>query len=120
MKELLVVGVWNSINQLSQILMAGMDLLMTNLFIGATDMGYLSIAKTIPLQIQNFIHMSANIFTPQLTKTYAGGNIKEFVKEIIFSMKITGFLGSVPIIGLIIFGKDFLRYGCQVSRTMKL
>ncbi|HDR8451435.1 hypothetical protein COD10_09655 [Bacillus thuringiensis] len=107
MKELLVVGVWNSINQLSQILMAGMDLLMTNLFIGATDMGYLSIAKTIPLQIQNFIHMSANIFTPQLTKTYAGGNIKEFVKEIIFSMKITGFLGSVPIIGLIIFGKDF-------------
>ena len=107
MKELLVVGVWNSINQLSQILMAGMDLLMTNLFIGATDMGYLSIAKTIPLQIQNFIHMSANIFTPQLTKTYAGGNIKEFVKEIIFSMKITGFLGSVPIIGLIILEKIF-------------
>ncbi|PEK30733.1 hypothetical protein CN603_19690 [Bacillus toyonensis] len=107
MKELLAVGFWNSVNQLNQIFMTGLDLLLTNIFIGATDMSMLSVAKTIPMQLQIFVQMIANTFTPQLTITYAKQGLNDFIKQVIFSMKVTGFLGSVPIIGLIVFGKDF-------------
>ncbi|CAG9612124.1 putative membrane protein EpsK [Bacillus rhizoplanae] len=107
MKELLAVGFWNSINQLNSIFMTGLDLLITNIFIGATDMSMLSVAKTIPMQLQTFVQMIANTFTPQLTITYAKKNLSDFIKQVIFSMKITGFLGSVPIIGLVVFGQNF-------------
>lgn len=44
-KELVGVGIWNSVNQLSQLLLTGFDLLIANVFIGSAEMGILSIAK---------------------------------------------------------------------------
>ena len=45
--ELLKNGVWNSVNKLSGILQTGLDLLLSNIFVGAAAMGIISLPRTI-------------------------------------------------------------------------
>lgn len=106
-KELVGVGIWNSINQLSQLLMTGFDLLIANIFIGPAEMGLLSIAKMVPTQLLSFIGMISNVFSPKMTLAYASGDKNKFLKEVFFSIKVCGALCSVPLIGFIAFGKEF-------------
>ena len=106
-KEILNTGIWNSANQLSQLLFTGLDLLIANLFIGAAGMGLLSISKTLPIHILAFIGMIAGVFYPQMTITYAKGNLKDFLKDTSFATRVCGFVCSVPIMGILIFGKAF-------------
>ena len=105
--KLLVVGVWNSLNKLQQILYSGLDLLLTNLFISGTEMGILSIAKTVPTQISTLINTVSGTFDPSMTIVYGKGNLQEFIRQTKFAMKLNGFLCSVPILGFIAFGTNF-------------
>ena len=106
-KELVKVGIWNSINQLSQLLLNGFDLLITNIFIGSSEMGMLSIAKSIPTQLLSFIGTVSNVFSPRMTIIYASGDKKAFLQETSFAMRVCGALCSVPLIGFVIFGRPF-------------
>ena len=106
-KKLLVVGVWNSLNRLQQVLYTGLDLLLTNIFIDSVQMGLLSVAKTIPTQISSFISTISGTFDPSMTIAYGKGNKEKFLEQTMFAMKMSGFLCSVPIIGFVCFGKDF-------------
>ena len=100
-------GLWNSLNNLSKVLLTGLDLLITNLFIGAESMGLLSIAKTIPTTIENLLSAIANIFSPRFVILYSKNKIRELVNEVNYSTKIIAFLMIVPIAGFIVFGNDF-------------
>lgn len=100
-------GIWNSINNLSKVLLTGLDLLIANLFIGADAMGLLSIAKTIPTTIENLLSTIANIFSPRFIILYSKRKIRELVYEVNFSTKMIAFIMIVPIAGFIIFGKEF-------------
>ena len=106
-KELVKVGIWNSINQLSQLLLNGFDLLITNIFIGSSEMGMLSIAKSIPTQLLSFIGTVSNVFSPRMTIIYATGDKRAFLQETSFAMRVCGALCSVPLIGFIVFGRSF-------------
>lgn len=106
-KELLSVGIWNSINQLTQLLMTGLDLIIANLFISVLSMNLLSYAKMIPTQMLTLISMIAGLFAPLMTIAYASNDMKKFIHETNFAIKLCGFLCSVPTIGLVIFGEDF-------------
>lgn len=106
-RELAGVGIWNSVSQLSQMLFTGLDLLIANLFIGAEEMGILSIAKTLPVMIINFIGVIAGSFYPAMTISYSTQTTKEFLKETSFASKMCGFLCCVPIMGMVVFGKTF-------------
>lgn len=106
-RELVGVGIWNSINQLSQLLMTGFDLLIANIFLGSGEMGMLSIAKMVPTQLISFIGMVSNVFSPKMTMAYASRDKNAFLKEVFFSIKVCGALCSVPLIGFIAFGKAF-------------
>ena len=74
MWTILSSGIWNSITQLSNLLTNQLDLLITNLFIGAATMGHLSVAKTVPNVIINFNATIANVFSPNLMRLYAEGD----------------------------------------------
>ena len=100
-------GIWNSINNLSRILLTGLDLLIANLFVGADAMGILSIAKTIPTTIENFLGTIANVFTPNFIYLYSKNKIRELIKEVKFSIKIIALIMIVPMAGFIVFGHDF-------------
>lgn len=105
--NLVVVGVWNSLNRLQQILYSGLDLLLTNLFINGTEMGLLSVAKTIPTHISSLISTVSGAFDPGMTIAYGKGDKEDFLNQTKFAMKMSGFICSVPILGFTCFGINF-------------
>lgn len=119
-KEILSVGIWNSINQLTQLLMTGLDLIIANLFISVMSMNLLSYAKMIPTQMLILISTVSGIFAPTMTMAYASNDIDSFVKETNFSIKLCGFLCSVPTIGLVVFGEDFFRLWLQALNDSEI
>ncbi len=107
--QLLGVGIWNSLNKLQQVLVSGLDLLMTNLFISPGEMGIFSIAKTLPMKISTFTATVSRSCDPTMTISYAKEDRAEFLKDVKFAMKLSGFICSVPILGILTFGMDFYR-----------
>ncbi len=94
-KELLSSGVWNSIRSLGSIALTELDLLISNLFISPAAMGTLSIAKTVPSNISNFMGTICVAFMPQLTIEYAKCDKKEFVASIKRCIRIHSFFVCV-------------------------
>lgn len=106
-KEIVSSGIWNSLNQLNSMLLTGLDLLITNLFIDEKSMGILSVAKTIPTALLALLGTIGNIFTPVFTELYAKGEKEQLKNEVNFSIKVFSFLMTVPIMGFIVFGYEF-------------
>ncbi len=96
-KELLSSGVWNSINQLSLVLLTGLDLLIANIFVGVAAAGEYSIVKTIPNFIQQLVGMLVGVFVPQFTILYAQKKHEELLDNINKSIKFMGLMITIPI-----------------------
>ncbi len=104
---LLASGIWNTISKISNILSNGLDLLITNIFIGSTSMGIISIAKTIPNTILNAFGSICSVFTPELTINYAKKDYEAMKKQLLSAIKVIGIISSIPITILFVYGKDF-------------
>ena len=108
--QLITSGIWNTINQCGNLLMTGFDLLITNLFLGPTPMGILSIAKIIPnliIQIASTVDMS---FSSNLTIAYTDvDKEKKVIESLKFAMKCSNILVSIPIMIMCIYGENFYR-----------
>ncbi|MGL5937572.1 MAG: oligosaccharide flippase family protein [Phocaeicola sp.] len=107
LKELVSSGIWNSFNQLSVILMTQVDLLITNVFIGAAATGEYSLAKTLPAITQSFVSVIASTFSPQLNIYYAQNRVDLIIKEINKSIRLLGLVISLPLGFLIVYGEVF-------------
>jgi O-antigen/teichoic acid export membrane protein len=108
-KTLLSSGVWNSVNQLSTVLLTTLDIYLVNLFISAQASGEYSIVKTVPNFIQSLVSVLVGVFIPQFTIYYARKQKKELLDSIDFSIKVMGYLMMLPIGFLMVFGVDFFR-----------
>lgn len=106
-KELLSSGVWNSVNQLSIVLLTGLDLLISNVLINPTAAGQYSIVKTAPNFIQSLVAVLVGVFVPQFTILYAQKKHDELLININNSIKFMGLMITIPIAFLIIFGDTF-------------
>ena len=107
LKEIIFSGIWNSINSLSSSLFCGLDLILANLMINESDMGLLSISKSIPAILSSFLGSLSGLFTPTMTMLYANKFIKELINETKKATKVYSFIILVPFIGFFIYGKDF-------------
>lgn len=105
--EVFKSGIWNSITKLSQIFSSGLDLLVSNLLLGATNMGYLSIAKTVPNIITSFNSTIAGIFSPNMMSLYAKGNMKQLKQASKSAMKFMCLFVTIPNAILITMGEEF-------------
>lgn len=108
-KELIVAGSWNIVIQLNNILNTGLDLLLSNWFLGQDKMGILSVAKTIPVAISTMLNSVSGVFFPEMTQNYAIGDMKAFLETVKKSIKILGMIFNIPVVFLIVFGSDFYR-----------
>ncbi len=108
-KELVSSGVWNSVSQLGNVLSTGLDLLITNLFVGADPMGIVAISKTIPTYIQSLFVTVANVFAPQLTISFAKDDNEGMKSQLLFAMKLMGLFASIPVSFIVVFGKAFYQ-----------
>lgn len=106
-KTLLGAGIWLSFSQLCNVLMTGLDLLICNISLGASMMGLLSIAKTVPVSIGNLISVIGNVFTPHYTILYAKNDIDGLVEETKLSAKIMDYIMVVPLTCFVVFGNQF-------------
>lgn len=105
---LLKSGVWSSVGSLSTTLLEGLDLLIANIFISATAMGVLSIAKTLPLAINSMVSTIQQVFVPSFTIAYAKKE-KTLINDINSSIKLMSVFSSMPLVALFVLGKAFFR-----------
>lgn len=108
-KEIVLSGIWNSISQLSAVLNEGLDLIITNLFIGATEMGILSIAKMVPNTLLALLSNLGEPFMPKMTEAYAKNDSQEIKNIVNYGSKVIGVMMCIPIAGLIVFGDIFFK-----------
>lgn len=108
-KELVISGIWNSIANVGMILLTGVDLIICNVYLGATFMGVLSLTKIIPNYMDQLASAVTSAFTPELTINYAKGNKDKLLKDINRSMKLSSVILTIPISVFIVFGKDFFN-----------
>lgn len=106
-KELFFSGIWNSFNQLSVVLLTGLDLVIANIVLGASPAGILAIAKTAPLALQSLIEVVPSAFNPYLTILYAKESKEKFFTELQFILKISAILIGIPIAGFIALSSNF-------------
>lgn len=106
-RELVGSGVWNSISNVGNMLLSGLDLLICNMALGATAMGVLSLSKTLPNYIQQFSASIRNAFAPELTINYATGNKQAVLRDINRAMKMTSVILTIPIAGIVVLGDRF-------------
>lgn len=106
-RELISSGIWNTITNVGQILLSGLDLLITNLFIGPIEMGVLALAKTIPNIIVSLAGTLTSTFMPSLTIDYAKGSQEALKNNLRQGMKLIGVLITIPLVILIVYGKEF-------------
>ncbi len=100
-------GIWNTVTQCGNLLMTGLDLLLSNLFISPVQMGVLSIAKAMPTYI---IHLGTSVnasFSPNLTIAYASDDKQKILMSLRYAMKCSSLLMSIPIMALCVYGKNF-------------
>lgn len=108
-KELVGAGIWNSISSIGNILLSGLDLVIANLFFGATEMGVISLSKTLPHFIQQLSVSVREAFAPELTINYANNDIEAVKRDLNRAMKMTSILLTIPIAGIIVLGDRFFE-----------
>ena len=74
-------GVWVLISNVSNILLNGFDLLLSNWFISSTIMGRLSLAKQIPYAFSSALGIFSNIFASSLTLNFSKEGYKSLLKN---------------------------------------
>lgn len=119
-KILLSSGIWNTITKISGILSHGLDLLISNIFIGSTGMGIISVSKTIPSVILNAFGSLASVFAPELTISYAKKDYKEMKRQLLFSIKILGVFSAIPITILFAYGNIFYSLWVPAQNSILL
>lgn len=106
-KELVSSGVWSLATRVGSLLTDGLDLLITNILIDPTAMGVLSLAKTVPALIMSVVGNLVGVFSPNFTILYAEGRHDELKNAVRQSMKIMGVFTNLPVIVLIVCGRQF-------------
>lgn len=108
-KDLVGSGIWGSISSIGNMLLSGLDLIICNLFIGATQMGILSLSKTLPHLVQSLSASICNAFAPELVINYAKGDKEKVLKDINRAMKLTAVVLIVPLAGIIVMSSEFYK-----------
>ncbi len=106
-RELVSAGIWNSFTRVGSVLSNELDLLITNVLVGADAMGSVSLAKNLPVLIQSVFAMLASVFMPQLNISYAKGENEDMRAQLIFAIKLLGMIACIPVACVYAFGDTF-------------
>lgn len=108
LRTVLASGVWNSINNLGNLLNSGLDLLITNKMLTELALGMISVSKTFGSMCYILANAISNAFKPKQLELYSKNNIEGLVGNLKKSMKITGSICNIIIVCFLCCGKEFL------------
>lgn len=106
-RELLTAGFWTSVNYLGSLLGMGFHLLLANVFLGATHMGLLALAMTVPAMINQLSINLTGVFMPSLAFAFAERDFLSMRRQAKRAMSVTSLLTAMPLAALIAFGGEF-------------
>ena len=107
--EILSAGIWNTVMRTGQVLTNQLDTLITNLWIGATESGYVGTSTMIVTNVNLLYETVSAVFTPSLTISFARDNKEELTEDLKSAMRLTGFFANIPLCYIIGFGLAFYR-----------
>ena len=105
--EILSAGIWNTVMRTGQVLTNQLDTLITNLWIGATESGYIGTSTMIVTNVNLLYETVSAVFTPSLTISFAKDNKQELTEDLKSAMRLTGFFANIPLCYIIGFGMAF-------------
>lgn len=108
-RQLISAGIWNSLTKLSQILLDGLDLLLSNLFISGVMTGNVSIGKTIPSLYTSVVALLSDSFYPVFLEYYSKDKTKQLMEEIKNSITVLSMISGVSLSFLIVYAKEFYQ-----------
>lgn len=103
-KNLLLSGMWNSLNSIGNMLNSGVDLWVTNLKLSALSMGQLSIVKTISVIYSTLMSILSRPFQPYLLKKFSAQEQDDLVSIFKFQIKFSSYVSNMMVTGLLTFG----------------
>ena len=109
LKDLLVNGIWNSVNALGNTLNSGLDLVIANLFLNATCMGQMAISKTFSGVFSRFFQLISQAFQPLLLESYSNGDKELLLRQLNLSMKLSSYVSNVLFAGFFVLCPAFYR-----------
>lgn len=101
-RELVGSGIWSSAAIAGNTMMSGLDLLVCNTYLGATQMGILSISKSIPNILSTFSETIRGAFGPELIIAYAKGDKANLRNCMVRSIKVSTVLVTIPTAGIFV------------------
>ena len=108
-KDFITAGIWNSINNIGNLLNNGLDLLISNKMLSELLMGMISVSKTLGSLCYTLVVAVSNSFRPEQLKAYSENQTPSLVEKLKKSMKITGMLCAIIIAGFAVCGQEFLH-----------
>ncbi len=105
--EILSAGIWNTVMRTGQVLTNQLDTLITNLWIGKDESGYIGTSTTIVTQVNTLYETVSAVFTPSLTISFAKDDRTEMIDDLKSAMRLTGFFANIPLCYIIGFGTAF-------------
>ena len=114
---LLSAGVWNSINNLGNILNNGLDLIVTNLMLSSIVMGDVSIGKSLGTIFHALLESCINAFCPKLLQLYAEGKKEALVRELKTVMRFSGIISNVVFAVFVSCGLAFMKLWVPAQNT---
>lgn len=105
--QLVSTGIWNTIQGLGQILLDGLDTLISNILINPVAMNNISFAKTMPGIIASLLNTMAGVFSPKYTILYAKGEEEELKQSTKQTMIFLSLVISIPVGIIIAVGREF-------------
>lgn len=108
-RKLVGSGIWNTISNVGNILLSGLDLIICNLFLGAAAMGILSLSKILPNYMQQLSAAIRGAFAPELTINYAKGDKTAIFRDMNRTMKLTSIVMTIPIAVIVVLGDKFFQ-----------
>ena len=105
--DLLSSGIWNSISQLSNVLLGGLDLVIANRYLGTEAVALIAVSKTAPHQVLAILATIGKVFNPRYTRQFAQGNKDALVESLRSSMRLLAILSCCPMGFLLAKGYSF-------------
>lgn len=106
-KDLVLSGIWNSINNVGNLLNSGLDLWVSNLMLSATAMGELSIVKTVSTIFTTIAQLISSPFHPQLLKAYSEKNKSAVISIFNCQICLSGYVVCVVTAGFVAIGYSY-------------
>lgn len=120
-KTLISSGIWNSITNLGNLMMDGLDLIISNIVVSPVSMGLVAIAKTPSVVFSNLISSVSNVLQPSLFKDCDKKNYNEIlVDNTVRGMKICSIFGNIPACFIFVFGFEFFSVWMRDSNIQVL